>query len=428
MSTAGRAVADLLAALAGRLEAASGDPELTRLSPGLAVALAIRAGEARAVLRIAAGRVEPAGADASAEIEMHLGEGVLEKMLQVPPPPRHQGFTALQIANPDVTVEGDDLVIARARAALERLFELALAAPELAAPRRTRRTEGIAGRRVTLDCAEGPLEIHTDIAGRKGAVPLVFLHTAGADARQFEAQMADSALGETHELHAPDMPFHGRSMPPLGWDGAPYALTAERYLDWVRAYLAQVVGRPAILAGCSMGAAVTLVCAARAPELLRGVLAIEPPYRAKGRIHRGQNDVGVHAGLHNGAFVRGLMAPTSPEGYRRRAAWIYSQGAPGVYQADLGFYSLEFDGEETAPMVDARRLPVVLLSGAYDYSATPEDGARLCALMPGARQIVMPDLGHFPMTEHPDLFAGYLDQALALLAAGPGDQPSNASN
>ncbi len=38
------------------------------------------------------------------------------------------------------------------------------------------------------------------------------------------------------------------------------------------------------------------------------------------------------------------MSPLSPESDRRRAAWIYSQGAPGIYGGDLAFYSDEFDG------------------------------------------------------------------------------------
>lgn len=416
-------VTELFDILVGRLAGISGDAELERLSSGLDCTLAIRCGPDRAVVVIRDCRFGLADPQAPAGLELVLDPDVLRRMVETPPPPRHQGFTALQIANPAVATSGDALLLAQARAALERVFELALAAPEKAAPVRSRNLMGVAGRYLTLECAEGPLEIYTDISGKPGATPLVFLHTAGADARQFQAQLADTALGAGYELHAPDMPFHGRSLPPLDWDGAPYRLTAARYLDWVKAYLAQVVGRPAILAGCSMGAAVTLLCAARAPELLCAALPIEPPFRATGRINRGQNDVAVHAGLHNGAFVRGLMAPTSPEGYRRRAGWIYSQAAPGIYQADLAFYSLEFDGAEVAPTIDARRLPVVLLSGAYDYSATPEDGARLCALMPGARQIVMPDLGHFPMSEHPDLFASYLDEALTLLAAGPIDTP-----
>lgn len=406
-----------------RLLAADGDAELARLAPGLAVTLCLACGPERRAFALSDGRVRAAPAE-GADIVLSLTPEVLSRLSEVPPPPRHQGFTALQIAQPGARCEADPLRLAQARAALERVFECALAAPVRPAPRRARALSALRGRYHALQGAEGVHEVYADTAGQ-GPVPLVFLHTAGADARQFQAQLSDVALGEAFAMHAMDLPFHGRSLPPLDWDGAPYTLSAERYAGWVIAYLEQVVGAPAILAGCSMGAAITLEIAARRPDLLRGALAIEPPYQATGRVNRGQNDVAVHAGLHNGAFVRGLMAPSSPEGYRRRASWIYAQGAPGVYQADLGFYSLEFDGARTAPRVDAQALPVVLLCGHYDYSATPEDGARLAALMPGAQCVTLPDLGHFPMTEHPDLFAAPLEKALAFItrAAGPAAQP-----
>ena len=134
--------------------------------------------------------------------------------------------------------------------------------------------------------------------------------------------------------------------------------------------------------------------------------------QTKGRRNIFQNHVEVHGNLHNASFVRGLMSPTSPEGARRRASWIYAQGGPGIYPGDLAFYSDEFDGEVVAPRIDGRRTPVSLLSGTYDYSATPEDGARLAKLIPGSCFITMEGLGHFPMCEHPDLFRSYLLQGL----------------
>jgi pimeloyl-ACP methyl ester carboxylesterase len=162
-----------------------------------------------------------------------------------------------------------------------------------------------------------------------------------------------------------------------------------------------------------MGAALALLLAAERPDLVAGVIAIEPPFRSKGRRNPFQHHVGVHAGLHNAAFVRGLMSPTSPLDSRRRAAWIYSQGAPEIYAGDLAFYSDEFDGAEVAPRIDAARTPVSLLCGTYDYSATPEDGGKLAALIPGADLRVMEGLGHFPMCEHADLFRPHLLAALA---------------
>src|SRR5690606_10194785 len=133
----------------------------------------------------------------------------------------------------------------------------------------------------------------------------------------------DVELARAWRLIAPDLPFHGRSMPPRDWDGGPYRLSTEQYLGWCAALIEQVIGAPALVAGGSMGAAMALVLAAERPDLVRGVVAIEPPFRSTGRRNPYQHHVGVHGGLHNASFVRGLMSPTSPEADRRRAVWIY---------------------------------------------------------------------------------------------------------
>jgi pimeloyl-ACP methyl ester carboxylesterase len=206
-------------------------------------------------------------------------------------------------------------------------------------------------------------------------------------------------------------------MPPDTWDGGPYTLTSAIYRAWVSDFIETVIKAPALIVGGSMGAAIALVMAAERPDLTRGVVALEPPFQSKGRRNPFQDHVGVHAGLHNSAFTRGLMSPTSPLPRRRAASWIYTQGAPGVYRGDLAFYSDEFDGAQVGPRIDTARTPVALLSGTYDFSATPEDGARLAATIPGALHLVMEGLGHFPATEHPALFRPHLMKGLAHVTA-----------
>lgn len=396
--------------LRARIAAATGDAELRRLGAGLAAVLRIEGAGDDILLRLDDGVVVFEGT-AAPDIVLSAADADWAKLLTLPPPPRFQAFTALAIANPAFTLSGDPLVIAQARAVIERLIELVVLSPAAPAPAVARRMSQIEGRYHRVVLPEGAAEIYVESAG--SGRPVLFLHTAGADSRQFHGQLADVALAAEWRLVAPDMPFHGRSMPPEGWQGEPYRLSGARYLGWCAAIIQQVVGEKAIVAGGSMGAALALLLAAERPDLVAGVIAIEPPFRSKGRRNPYQHHVGVHAGLHNAAFVRGLMSPTSPIDSRRRAAWIYSQGAPEIYAGDLAFYSDEFDGAEVAPRIDAVRTPVSLLCGTYDYSATPEDGAKLAALIPGADLRVMEGLGHFPMCEHADLFRPHLLAALA---------------
>jgi pimeloyl-ACP methyl ester carboxylesterase len=395
--------------LAGRVSAALDDRELARLGPGLALGFVIKGAGDDLRIRFADGKVtlDPTAPD---DIVLSAASADWDKVLAAPPEPTFHAFTALDIANPRFTVSGDPLLIAQARASLERLFELICRSEVADAPVPARDISQIQGNYVSVPLAEGMADIFVESAGQGQNVLL--LHTAGADSRQFHGQLADVDLARQYRLVAADMPFHGRSMPPAGWQGEPYRLTATRYLDWCIALIESQFTDKVVVAGGSMGAALALCLAAARPDLLKGIIAIEPPFRSTGRRNPYQHHTAVHAGLHNAAFVRGLMSPTSPLDARRRAAWIYSQGAPQVYSGDLAFYSDEFDGAEIGPRIDASQTPVALLCGTYDYSATPADGRKLADLIPGAMLRVMHGLGHFPMCENPDLFRGHFVAAL----------------
>ena len=405
----------LRSAFCARLDALAGDPELARNSPHLNVTVAFDLPGGALVFRCAEGGVRAIDGSA-ADIRIAASEDAWWRLLADPQPPRHTSFTALQIANPDFDVSGDPALIAQARATLDRLVE-GLSEPSVA-PATAYETDlgQITGRYAMVDVAGTPHRYYYEKAGT-GKLPVIFLHTAGADSRQYLWQMADVELARRFRLFAPDLPYHGRSMPPEAWDGGPYYLTAARYREWVAAFIEQVVGGPALLIGGSMGAAIALVMAADRPDLTRAVIAVEPPFRSPGRRNAFQDHVAVHAGLHNSAFIRGLMSPTSPLAERRAASWIYTQGAPGVYRGDLAFYSDEFDGSLVGPRIDAARTPVALLSGVYDFSATPEDGAKLARHIPGALHLIMERLGHFPTTEHPAMFRPWLLQALDHVSA-----------
>ena len=392
-----------------RLASALADPELLASGTGLTLRVRLMSGAEGLDIVLDAGLPQAQPMRGEAEIALEAPAATWLGVFVALPPPGSQSFTALQLKNPEARLAGDPLRIAQARAFLERLLEL-LRPPQPAVAPTPRDLSGITGRYRTLRSEEGPFDIFVEEAGQ--GIPVVLLHTAGADARQYQALLADPALTARHRLIAFDAPFHGRSSPPLGWDGGAYRLTQARYLDWVRAFLRDIVGEPAVLVGCSMGAAITLVAAAEIPELLRGAIALEPPLRAPGRRNPFLAHAAVATGLHNAAYVRGLMSPSSPEAQRRRAGWIYAQGGPGIYAGDLSFYSDEFDGSLIGPRIDTARVPLQLLTGEYDYSAPPEQGEELARLIPGAEFRRMPGLGHFPMTEDPDHFLRYFRPAL----------------
>jgi len=398
------------AELLTRLSDAANDVELKRLVAGLKLRVAVRVGPRTVSIDINDPEIRVSEEEASAEVTIRAAEESWSTVLQSPPPATFHSFTAFQLANPNFDLAGDPVDVARVRPALERMFEKAVRATAMAAPAVQRDLSLIKGSYRSLTIEGETHDVYVEESGQ--GTPILFLHTAGADGRQFQGQLSDVELAKSYRLVAVDLPFHGRSMPPLSWDGAPYKLTAERYLNWCSIIIGEVIGEKAIVAGGSMGAAMSMVLAAERPSLVAGIIAIEPPFQSKGRRNPYQHNAKVHGSLHNASYVRGLMSPMSPQGYRRRASWIYSQGAPGIYPGDLSFYSDEFDGAVTAPKIDSKQTPTVLLSGDYDYSATPADGAKLAERIPGSLHLTMNGLGHFPMCEHPDYFRTYFVQAL----------------
>ncbi len=58
-------------------------------------------------------------------------------------------------------------------------------------------------------------------------IPLLCLHTAGADSRQFRHVLNDREVTGRFRVIAFDLPWHGRSNPPDGWWTTRYRLTDE---------------------------------------------------------------------------------------------------------------------------------------------------------------------------------------------------------
>src|SRR5437016_14536109 len=84
-------------------------------------------------------------------------------------------------------------------------------------------------------------------------VPLLCLHTAGADSRQYRHLLNDSAVTGRFRVIAFDMPYHGRSDPPAEWWLKKYRLTTKAYVGLIRAmWKAKGPKRPNVMR-CSMG-------------------------------------------------------------------------------------------------------------------------------------------------------------------------------
>ena len=236
------------------------------------------------------------------------------------------------------------------------------------------------GRYLLTEIEGVPHRLYFEEAGQ--GIPLVCLHTAGADGRQFRHLLADPEITSRFRVLAFDMPWHGKSTPPDGWEKTEYRLTTQSYTAAIRAFCAAMeLDRPVVM-GCSIGGRIVLNLAIEHASEFRALIALE-------------------------------AADFQQPWY---TAWLHRpdvHGGPGVFKGDLYFYRVDGDLREKVKGIDTQACPLYLLTGEYDFSCTAEDTRRTAAQIPGAHVQIMKEVGHFPMSENPAKFREYILPILA---------------
>lgn len=275
----------------------------------------------------------------------------------------------------------------------------------------TGRIESMVGRYVHVDIDGTPHRIYFEEAG--AGIPLVCLHTAGSDARQWRYLLADEEFTKHFRIIAFDMPWHGKSNPPESWDGSEYQLTTARYTQTIRAFCAGLDLDKPVVMGCSIGGRIVLNLAIDHAAEFRALIGLEAadfqtPWYDTAWLNRPD----IHGGEVCAALVSGLVAPQSPAPARMETLWAYKQSGPGVFKGDLYFYRVDGDLRGRTSAIDTSECPLYLLTGEYDFSCTPEDTLRTASGIKGAQVTVMEQLGHFPMSENPLQFRRYIAPVL----------------
>ncbi|MCZ6657971.1 MAG: alpha/beta hydrolase [Gammaproteobacteria bacterium] len=279
------------------------------------------------------------------------------------------------------------------------------------------RFDAATGRYIYLELDGLEYRVYFEEAGQ--GIPLLLQHTAGADGRQWRFVLEDEELQSTYRMIAYDLPYHGKSLPPTekAWWAEEYRLT-QAFLMSVPVTLAAALDcEDPVYMGSSIGGHLAVDLALNHADVFRAVVGLEASAHTPG----GYVDEFFHPEISNdykANLMYGLTAPMSPEAFRHETKWVYSQGAPAVFKGDLYYYSIDHDVRNTAATIDTTRCSVDILNGEYDWSGTPELGAELAAMIPGARYKTMQGLGHFPMSENPAAFLKEIKPVLARIANG----------
>jgi pimeloyl-ACP methyl ester carboxylesterase len=326
-----------------------------------------------------------------------------------------------------LTAKGNMLEFARHLLLIEEVFAsirpMAVRAASSGKPVGKPHIEDIVGRYLRLDLLGRPHRIYFEEAGPQDGVPLLCLHTAGSDGRQWRGILNDAEVTRSFRVIAFDLPRHGKSSPPAGFERECYQLTTDLYVATVMAVVdALGLARPVVM-GCSIGGRVILHLALRHGTHFRAAIGLQSALVAdpgRDAILRDLSIIwrpDVHGGDAAAATVACLIGPQAPSADRWETLWHYSQGGPGVFSGDLHYYSEDGNlrATEVSPLASGP-CPIYLLTGEYDLSATPALTAELARLIKPRQFAVMQGLGHFPMSEDPQRFLGYLRPILERIA------------
>ncbi|NVO28883.1 alpha/beta hydrolase [Donghicola sp. C2-DW-16] len=222
-----------------------------------------------------------------------------------------------------------------------------------------------------------------------GTGPLVILlHGVGLRAEAWGAQI--DALSGRYGIMAPDMAGHGDST----LFEAPPALAD--YTDRVAAAL----DRPAIVVGHSMGSMIALDLAARYPDRVLAVAALNAIFR---RTEAAKAAVLARAASLDGETVADPEPPlvrwfgNSPSPERAACGnWLRSADPRGYRDAYKVFASCDGPDDDA---LSGLPCPALFMTGAEEPNSTPEMSQQMAALVPDGAALVLPNAAHMmPMT------------------------------
>jgi pimeloyl-ACP methyl ester carboxylesterase len=268
------------------------------------------------------------------------------------------------------------------------------------------------------------LHVRTTAAEAADAEPALFVHGLGGSAHNWTDYAA--VLRNHLAVESIDLPGHGRSGPAPRGD---YRLRthARAVID----YLEQSGRGPVHLAGNSMGGAVSILVAARRPDLVRTLTLISPAVPDnRPRVYPLKNDprMALMAVPVIGEFVMKLVnrryavearvASTINLCFADKTRYPKARRAEAVEEArerdDMpwaqsamlrslrGLVRSNFFASRSAwAAMRSITVPSLVLWGDTDRLVAPDLAPYVAAALPDSRLLVLPDIGHTAMMEDP---------------------------
>lgn len=259
--------------------------------------------------------------------------------------------------------------------------------------------------------------------------PIVLLHSFGPGHDSSEWRIAAELLAEHHPVYALDLPGWGRSAPPPRDAWRP-----SFYVETLEAFLARVVGEPAVLVASGLTAAYAVRVAAERPGLLRA-LALVSPLGLDGRGAAGNTgeaflgkllrlpvlrDTILDLLTSRSAIAHHLRKEVYAAPERVDAALLdhhYRASHVGRSRASLAAYLSGDLGDDVATVLPEIGVPVWVAWGRKSAAPRVEDADRWLHRLPHTAELeIFETAGALPHAEAPAAFSRSLGRFVARIS------------
>ncbi|MBI2962940.1 MAG: alpha/beta hydrolase [Deltaproteobacteria bacterium] len=229
-------------------------------------------------------------------------------------------------------------------------------------------------------------------------VPIVCVHTAGSDSREYRYLLPLLAERGLRAI-AVDLPGHSRSYP-VDWRPAQ---TIHEHAEFVARFGRAVCGQRFVVIGCSIGGDITLDLVAHHSDELLAAVAMEgaawtPTFPDPLEMSRpswapGWQDVMERAAISS-------LARCVPPERVTELRWQH-RGSQLAAAGDLSGWA----NHDVRGRLGAARCPVLLVVGSEDFWVPVELVEATARELPDGEIAVLEQVGHYPMFEAPERVA-----------------------
>jgi pimeloyl-ACP methyl ester carboxylesterase len=245
---------------------------------------------------------------------------------------------------------------------------------------------------------------YQDTGPSKNAIPILFLHGFGASLQTWDTWA--QALSDEYRVISVDLPGFG-----LTGEDPSGIYTDQRSVEVLEAFLKELNIPKVVLVGNSMGGKFAWQFAARYPNQVSKLVLISPDGYASPGIEYGKKlEVPAIADLYRYFFSRMFLvmnlkpayADPNPLNDALVNRYYDLMLAPGVRGAILGRMQ-QTVLQDPVPSLSSIQVPTLLIWGEKDAFIPIRNSNDYLKVMPNAKRVSLPNIGHLPQEEQPSI-------------------------